>query len=48
MARIATTSAATILVQVSVLVLALSPPTDGFSLDDRLQLKQLAENYVRN
>ena len=49
MARIATTSAIIILLQVSaVLVLALSPATNGLSLDDRLQLKQLSEDNVRN
>ena len=42
MARIATTSAVMILLQVSVLVLTLSPTINCLSLDERLQLKQLA------
>ena len=48
MARIATTSAVMILLQVSVLVLTLSPTTNCLSLDERLQLKQLAADYVIN
>ena len=48
MARIATTSLTIILLQVVALVLVLSPPTKGLSLDDRLQLKQLAKDYVKN
>ena len=48
MARIATTPLTIILLQVNALVLVLTPPTNGLSLDDRLQLKQVAKDYVKN
>ena len=47
MTRNRTSSTLIISLQVIVLVLVLSPTANCFSLDDRAQLKQLTEEFVR-
>ena len=47
MARIPATSALVLFLQVTVLILVLSPTANCLSLDDRAQLKQLTDEFVR-
>ena len=47
MALFSTLSVAVLLPQLTVLILTLSPTTNCLSLDDRSQLTQLAEDFVR-
>ena len=47
MARISAKSALVLFLQVTVLILVLSPTANCLSLDDRAQLKQITEEFVR-